>query len=154
VRTGAVVLLFLGAGLLIAELVVTSGLLGVSGALLLILGGVLLVDRFDPGWFADPSAHEGVPLRLVLPTTLAVAGFGVFLAFRSAQTRRLPQRVGDAGMLGEQGTTLGPISSEGGEVFVHGERWRAFSPHPIPRGASIVVRRVEGLALYVDEVKT
>jgi membrane-bound serine protease (ClpP class) len=95
-----------------------------------------------------------VPLRLVLPTTLVVAGCAVFLAFRSAQTRRLPQRAGDAGMLGEHGNTLSPVSSEGGEVFVHGERWRAVAPHPIPPGASIVVRRVEGLTLYVDEVKT
>lgn len=154
VRTGAVILLFLGAGLLIAEVFVTSGLLGVAGAVLLVLGGVLLVDRFDPGWFVDRSARAAVPLRLVLPTTLVVAGIGVFLAFRSAQTRHLPQRVGDAGMLGERGTTLSPVSSEGGEVFVHGERWRAVSPHPIPRGAPIVVHRVDGLTLYVDEVKT
>jgi membrane-bound serine protease (ClpP class) len=154
VRAGAVVLLVLGVGLLIAELFVTSGLLGASGALLLVLGGVLLVDRFDPDWFVEPSAHVYVPLRLVLPTALVVAGFSVFIAFRSAQARRLPQRTGDAGLLGEQGTTLGPVSSEGGEVFVHGERWRALSPTPIQRGAPVVVRRVEGLTLYVDEVKT
>lgn len=154
VRTGAVVLLFLGIGLLIAEVFVTSGLLGVGGAVLLVLGGVLLVDRFDPGWFVDPSARASVPLPLVLPTALVVAGFAVFLAFRSAQTRRLPQLAGDAGLLGERGTTLGPVSSEGGEVFVHGERWRAVSASPIPQGAPVVVRRVEGLTLDVDEVKT
>jgi membrane-bound serine protease (ClpP class) len=154
VRTGAVVLLFVGIGLLIAELFVTSGLLGASGALLLVLGGVLLVDRFDPDWFVDPSARVFVPLPLVLPTALVVAGFAVFLAFRSAQTRRLPQLAGDAGLPGEQGTALSPVSSEGGEVFVHGEHWRAVSASPIPRGAPVVVRRVEGLTLYVDEVKT
>jgi membrane-bound serine protease (ClpP class) len=154
VRTGALVLLVLGVGLLIAELFVTSGLLGVGGALLLVLGGVLLVDRFDPDWFVEPSARTSVPLRLVLPTALVVAGFAVFIAFRSAQARRLPQRAGDVGLLGEQGTALGPVSSEGGEVFVHGEHWRALSPTSIPRGASVVVRRVEGLTLFVDEVKT
>jgi len=90
----------------------------------------------------------------VLPTALVVAGFAVFLAFRSAQTRHLPQLAGDVGLPGERGTTLGPISSEGGEVFVHGERWRAVSASPIPPGAPVVVRRVEGLTLYVDEVKT
>jgi membrane-bound ClpP family serine protease len=45
-------------------------------------------------------------------------------------------------------------ATEGGEVFVHGERWQAISPGPIPRGAQVVVRRVEGLTLHVDEVKT
>ncbi|MDY7225789.1 NfeD family protein [Hyalangium rubrum] len=153
VRAGAIVLLFLGAALLIAELFVTSGLLGAAGALLLVLGGVLLVDRFDPDWFIDPSARVEVPLRLVLPTSLVVAGFAVFIAFRGAQARTLPQRAGDVGLLGEQGTALGPLTTEGGEVFVHGERWKAVSPQPIPRGASVVVRRVEGLTLYVDEVK-
>jgi len=154
VRTGAVVLLLLGVGLLIAELFVTSGLLGAGGALLLVLGGVLLVDRFNPEWFVDRSAHASVPLSVVLPTAIVVAGFAVFLAFRSAQTRHLPQLAGDVGLPGERGTTLGPISSEGGEVFVHGERWRAVSASPIPPGAPVVVRRVEGLTLYVDEVKT
>ena len=56
--------------------------------------------------------------------------------------------------MGETGTALGPVSAEGGEVFVHGERWRALSSAPLPRGARVVVRRVEGLTLYVDEVKS
>jgi membrane-bound serine protease (ClpP class) len=154
IRTGAIVLLILGVGLLIAELFVTSGLLGGGGALLLVLGGVLLVDRFDPDWFIEPSAGLHVPLRLMLPSALVVAGFSVFIAFRGAQSRRLPQRVGDLGLLGEQGTVLAPVSAEGGEVFVHGERWRAISPTPLPHGAHVVVHRVEGLTLHVDEVKT
>jgi membrane-bound serine protease (ClpP class) len=154
VRAGAIVLLALGVGLLIAELFVTSGLLGGAGALLLILGGVLLVDRFDPDWFVDPSARVHVPLRLVLPSAIVVAGFSVFVAFRGAQSRRVPQHAGDEGLLGERGTVLAPVSAEAGEVFVHGERWRAVSPTPIPSGAHVVVRRVEGLTLHVDEVKT
>ncbi len=154
VRAGAIALLVLGAGLLIAELFITSGLLGVAGALLLILGGVLLVDRFDPEWFVDAPSRFHLPLRLVLPTTLVVAGFAFFVAFRGAQSRALPQQAGDAGLLSERGVVLHPVSPEGGEVFIHGERWHALSPTPIPRGAPVVVRRVEGLTLYVEEVKT
>jgi membrane-bound serine protease (ClpP class) len=90
----------------------------------------------------------------VLPTTLVVAGFAVFLAFRAAQTRRMPQLVGGVGLVGERGTALTPVSPEGGEVFVHGERWRALASSPILGGAPVVVRHVEGLTLYVDEVKT
>jgi membrane-bound serine protease (ClpP class) len=153
VRTGAVVLLVLGAGLLIAELFMTSGLLGAAGAVLLLLGGVLLVDRFDPDWFVEPASRVSVPLRLVLPSTLVVAGFAALIAWRGAQSRRLPQHAGDLGLVGEQGTVLAPVSTEGGEVFVHGERWRAVCPSPLPRGAQVVVRRVDGLTLYVDEVK-
>ncbi|XXF78874.1 NfeD family protein [Myxococcaceae bacterium GXIMD 01537] len=150
VRAGALALLLLGAGLIVAELFVTSGLLGAAGTLLLVLGGLFLVDRMEPGWFVEPSV--GLPLRLVLPLALVFAGMAVYVAVRGAQARRMPQRTGDAGMVGEKGTALALVSAEGGEVFVHGERWRAVSPQPLPKGTPVVVRRVEGLTLFVDEV--
>jgi membrane-bound serine protease (ClpP class) len=151
VRTGAIVLLLLGVALLVAELFVTSGLLGAAGTVLLVLGGVFLVDRFDADWFVDRPLR--VPLSTVLPTALFVAGAAVFLAFRAAQTRRIPQRAGDVGLVGEVGQVLEPVSPSGGEVFVHGERWTAISASPLPSGARVVVRRVEGLTLFVDEVR-
>jgi membrane-bound serine protease (ClpP class) len=152
VRAGALVLLLVGAALIVAELFVTSGLLGATGVVLLALGGLFLVDRFDPGWFVDRSFH--LAWEWVVPTTVVLAGAAAYVAYRSAQTRRLPQQGGDAGLVGEHGTALASVSPEQGEVFVHGERWRATSPAPIRPGAPVVVRRVEGLMLFVDEVKT
>ncbi|MCY1073961.1 NfeD family protein [Archangium lansingense] len=152
VRTGAIVLLLLGVALLVAELFVTSGLLGTAGLGLLVLGGVFLVDRFDPGWFLDSPLQ--VPLRTMLPTAVFVAGAAVYLAFRAAETRRKPQLAGDAGLVGEMGQVLDTVSPSGGEVFVHGERWAALSSSPLPAGTRVVVRRVEGLTLFVDEVKS
>lgn len=152
VRTGAVVLMLVGAALIVAELFVTSGLLGAAGAVLLMLGGLFLVDRFDPGWFVDRSFH--LSWQWVVPTTAVLAGAAAYVAYRGAQTRRLPQQGGDAGLVGEHGTALASVSPEQGEVFVHGERWSATSPAPIRPGAPVVVRRVEGLTLFVDEVKT
>ncbi|MCE9673024.1 nodulation protein NfeD [Myxococcus stipitatus] len=152
VHAGALLLLLLGAGLIVAELFVTSGLLGVAGVVLLGLGGVFLVDRFDPGWFVDRSFR--VSWAWLVPTTVLLGGAAAYVVWRSAQTRGMPQRGGDAGLVGEEGTTVVPVSPAGGEVFVHGEHWRATSPAPIRRGAQVVVRRVEGLTLFVDEVKT
>jgi membrane-bound serine protease (ClpP class) len=152
VRAGALILLVLGVGLLVAELFFTSGLLGAAGLLLLVLGGVFLVDRFDPEWFLDRPLR--LPLRTVLPTAAFVAGAAVFLAFRAAQARDLPQQAGDVGLVGEVGHVLDTVSPSGGEVFVHGERWAAVSSIPLPSGARVVVRRVEGLTLFVDEVKS
>jgi len=152
VRAGALALLLVGVALIVAELLVTSGLLGAAGVVLLTLGGVFLVDRFDPGWFVDRSFQ--LSWSWVAPTTAVLAGAAAYVAYRSAQTRRLPQQGGDAGLVGEQGTALDSVSPEHGAVFVHGERWRATSPTPIRPGASVVVRRVEGLTLFVDEVKT
>ncbi|MCY0998827.1 nodulation protein NfeD [Myxococcus sp. MISCRS1] len=151
VRTGALLLLLLGVALIVAELFVTSGLLGASGVVLLGLGGLFLVDRFDPGWFVDPSFR--VTWAWLIPTTLVLAGATAYIAWRGAQTRKLPQLGGDAGLVGEEGTTLSPTSPENGEVFVHGERWRATSPKPLRQGTHVVVRRVDGLTLFVDEVK-
>ncbi|HEY0093937.1 MAG TPA: NfeD family protein, partial [Archangium sp.] len=152
VRAGAIVLLLLGVALLVAELFITSGLLGAAGLGLLVLGGVFLVDRFDPDWFLDTPLR--VPLRTMLPTAIFVAGAAVFLAFRAAETRRKPQLAGDVGLVGEVGQVLDAVSPSGGEVFVHGERWAAVSSAPLAPGARVVVRRVEGLTLFVDEVKT
>ncbi|HZI13550.1 MAG TPA: NfeD family protein [Myxococcus sp.] len=152
VRAGALALLLLGAALLVAELFFTSGLLGAAGVVLLALGGLFLVDRLDPGWFVDRSFH--LSWQWVVPTSVVLGGAAAYIAWRGAQTRRLPQQGGDVGLVGEQGTALAPVSPEAGEVFVHGERWRATSPTPIRPGAHVVVRRVEGLTLFVDEVKT
>jgi membrane-bound serine protease (ClpP class) len=152
VRAGALALLLVGAALLVAELFVSSGLLGAAGVVLLGLGGLFLVDRLDPGWFVDRSFQ--MSWTWVVPTTAVLAGAAAYVAYRSAQTRRMPQQGGDAGLVGEQGTVLAPVTPDNGEVFVHGERWRATSPAPIRPGAHVVVRRVEGLTLFVDEVKT
>ena len=152
VRAGALILLVLGMGLLVAELFFTSGLLGAAGLVLLVLGGVFLVDRFNPEWFIDRPLR--LPLSTVLPTAAFVAGAAVFLAFRAAEARRLPQQAGDMGLVGEVGHVLDTVSASSGEVFVHGERWAAVSSTPIPSGARVVVRKVEGLTLFVDEVKS
>ncbi|NVJ06173.1 nodulation protein NfeD [Myxococcus sp. AM001] len=152
VRAGAVLLMLVGAALIIAELFVASGLLGATGVVLLGLGGLFLVDRFDPEWFVDRSFH--VSWTWLVPTTVALAGAAAYVAYRSAQTRRIPQRGGDLGLVGERGTALAPVTPERGEVFIHGERWLATSTTPIRSGAHVVVRGMEGLTLFVDEVPT
>ena len=151
IQAGAVILLVIGFGLIVAELFVTSGLLGAAGVALLVLGGILLVDRFDPGWFVDRSFR--IPLTMLLPSALTLGGCLVFLVVRSAQARRLPQRVGDAGLVGEVGEALTAVGPEAGEVFVHGERWSARAPEPISRGARVRVERVENLKVHVVEEK-
>lgn len=152
IQLGAVVLLVLGLGMIAAELFVTSGLLGAGGALLLALGGVLLVDRFDADWFVDPSFE--LPLRLVLPTALAFGGIAVYVVVRAGKSRKLPQRGGDVGLIGEQGRALSDVGPESGEIFVHGERWQARSRAPVEAGRRVVVRGIEGLVLEVEEVGT
>lgn len=149
IRAGAVVLMLLGVGFIIAELFASHGLLALAGTGLLALGGVLLVDRARPGWMVDRTF--GLPPELVLPTVAVLGGAAFYVVLKAGQTRRLPQRGGDAGLVGERGRALSPLGARGGEVFVHGERWRAVAERDIPEGAPVVVRRVDGLTLYVEE---
>lgn len=149
---GAVLLLGVGAALIAAELFVASGLLGAGGVLLLVLGGLFLFEPVSPEWFTDRSFT--LPLRLIVPMAVVLGGLAVFLAVRSAQTRRLAYRSGPDGMVGEHGQVLIPFVEGKGEVFVHGERWSAKSSGPLAPGMRIHVTRVEGLTLHVEREHT
>ncbi|WP_373049349.1 NfeD family protein [Vulgatibacter sp.] len=150
VQAGAIALMLVGIGLIVAELFVASGLLGVGGMVLLVLGGVLLVDDVDFEWFVEPSF--GISLGFLIPTVVVLGAGAVYLLVRAAEARTIPQLGGDVGLLGERGRALSAIGPGGGEVFVHGERWRAISVRPIAAGAPVAVRNVDGLTLTVEEI--
>ena len=150
VEAGAIALLLVGIGLIVSEIFVASGLLGAVGVILLALGGILLVDRVDFEWFVEPSF--GISLRVLIPTVLVLGGGALYLMLRAGQTRNAPQRAGDVGMIGEKGRVLDDVGPDGGEVFVHGERWRAISARPIAPGTTVVVRKVDGLTVTVEEL--
>lgn len=150
IQAGAIVLLVIGAGLVGSEFFVGNGMLGLTGVLLLAIGGVLLVDRVDTDWFVEPSF--AISWWVVLPTAALAGGTMVYVAIRAAEARKAPQRTGDVGMIGELGRTLSETHPGGGDVFIHGERWQALSPKPIPALRPVRVVRVEGLTLWVEEV--
>ena len=111
IRAGAVLILLLGVALIAAELFAAHGALALCGTGLLFLGGLLLVDRTRPGWLVDRSF--GPPLPVLIPSVLLLGGGAVYLALKAAQTRRLPQRGGDAGLVGEHGQALTRARSRG-----------------------------------------
>lgn len=150
IQAGGVLLLVAGLGLIVAEFFVASGLLGAAGVGLLLLGGLLLVDRFDPEWFVEPSF--AISWEFLLPLVLLLGGAAVYMVYRAAQTRKIDHKVGDLGLVGQKGRALSRIDEKGGTVFVFGERWNARSETPIEEGASVVVRRVEGLTITVEEI--
>ncbi len=152
VKAGAVVLLVIGMGLIVSEIFVGNGMLAVAGLVLLGLGGILFIDRFDTSWFVEPSFH--LPARTLMPTLLTLGGTAGYLAWRAAQTRHLPMRVGDVGMIGEVGRALTEIGPEGGDVMVHGELWQAKSLQPIAKERRVVVKGIEGLTVLVEEAAT
>jgi membrane-bound serine protease (ClpP class) len=152
IQAGAIALLVVGVGLIIAEFFAGNGLLAATGVLLVGLAGVLLVDRFDPEWFVEPSFR--VPLAFLIPSTAVLGGLAAYVVLRAAEGRKRPQLGGDVGMVGEAGLALTEIGPEGGQAFVHGEVWSARSDHPIAPQKPVRVRRIDGLILRVDEVTT
>src|SRR5690606_35635959 len=129
IQAGGVLLLVAGLGLIVAEFFVASGLLGAAGGGLLLLGGLLLVDRFDPEWFVDPSF--AISWEFLLPHVIRLGGATTERVSRAAQTRKIDHMVGDLGNVGKKGRALSRIDEKGGTVFVFGERWNTRSETPI-----------------------
>ncbi len=147
---GGLVLVLLGIGLMIAEVYVTSyGMLGLGGAVLLVLGGILVVDPASEPHYMDPSL--GVDWSVLVPTVVALGSAFLYIGYYVVRSQRRRLETGSEGMLGLVGEARSGIDSEGGRVFVRGELWKAVSEKPIQAGSRIVVKKVEGLRLHVEE---
>jgi membrane-bound serine protease (ClpP class) len=135
-------LLLLGVVLMAAEAFVPSfGALGIGGVVAFVIGALMLVNGDVPGL--------QVSLAFVMPlaatSALLLAGVGYF-ALRS---RRRPAVSGAEGMVGATAVALDDIDTEGW-VRASGERWRAHSTAPLPRGAKARIKAVHDLMLEIE----
>jgi membrane-bound serine protease (ClpP class) len=150
VNAGAVALILIGTGLLIAEAYVTThGLAGAGGAACVVLGMLFFVDRSSSEYRFDPGAFTLSPW-IVWPVPIALALMLGFIAWRVAAVRRRPLLLGASGLLGERGHALSAVGPDAGEVFVHGEYWQARSAVAIPEGAGVRVTALKGLVVTVE----
>jgi membrane-bound serine protease (ClpP class) len=149
VNVAAVLLLLAGAGLLVSEAYFTShGVAGVAGAVCLVVGMLFLVKSSGSPTF-DPGALRVSPW-VVWPTPIALAAVFGFMGWKVARGRRIPLQLGSPALLGAPAEALSDVGPEGGEVFLHGEYWRARSRTAIPRGTRVRVVAVEGLVVTVE----
>ena len=150
VNAGAVLLLLAGVGLLVVEgYVTTHGIAGAAGAVCVLLGTLLFIDKSAPEYRFDPAAFQLSP-AVVWPTPLALAAVLGFVSWKVVSSRRGKLVSGAPGLVGETGEALEDVGPEGGNVFVHGEYWRARAAQPVPRGSRVRVVSVEGLVLGVE----
>ncbi|HET9555158.1 MAG TPA: nodulation protein NfeD [Anaeromyxobacteraceae bacterium] len=150
VDVGAVLLVVTGVALLVVEgYVPAHGLAGLGGAACVVLGTLFFVDRTSPDYLFDPAAFSLSPW-LVWPTPLALCAVLGFVAWKVARARRAPLQLGSTALVGSLGEALAGVDAGGGEVFVHGEYWRARSRSPIAAGARVRVVAVEGLTVTVE----
>ena len=88
-------------------------------------------------------------------TALAVAVFATILAlvvWAIVRVHRSRPQTGAESLIGEEGEAATDINPKG-QVFVHGEYWRARSKQPIAKGEEIRVVGHRGLVLFVERIE-
>jgi membrane-bound serine protease (ClpP class) len=138
--TGAALLL-LALSLFVLELKFTShGILGVGGAVSMLLGAMILVNG-PP----EMRIHWSTALSVTLPFALIT----MFLVSLAVKARRNKVLTGEAGLVDEIGIARTPLTPSG-QVFVHGEYWEAIGSTNAEPGTRVRVTAVEGLTLHVE----
>ncbi len=142
INYAGLLLILFGVILLIAEIkVVSHGVLTIGGIVSMILGSLML--------FEVPEADLRVSWWVILPTVGATAA--IFALAVTAGVRALYQRssTGYSGLIGQVAVARSPLAPEG-QVFIHGELWRAVAEDgAVAEGESVKVTAVEGLTLKV-----
>jgi membrane-bound serine protease (ClpP class) len=132
----------------------THGVLGIGGVISMTLGALLLIR--------SPLTGMGVRLSTALGVALPFAVIVIILMRLVLRSRSWKPAVGKEELIGEMGEITEPVSTPSGPeaamgmVRVHGELWRAAARagENIPVGAQVRVRKVNGLTLEVEPVKT
>lgn len=142
-----VLLILLAVGLFILEAKLTShGALGLAGALAMILGALFLIR--------SPLTGAGVSLSTAVGVTAPFALVTIYLMRLVLRSFRWKPATGTEQMIGAAGEVTQAIETSGrGQVFVHGELWRAVAREGIAKGARVRVVRVDGLTLHVEPVE-
>jgi membrane-bound serine protease (ClpP class) len=137
---GAALLLLAIAFFVLEAKFASHGVLGVGGAIAMTIGAVILLNG-PP----EMRIHWITALSVALPFMI----LSIFLMSMALKTRQSRVLTGISALLDEVGTARTSLTPCG-QVFIHGEYWRAVGSANINSGSQVRVRRVEGLTLYVD----
>jgi membrane-bound serine protease (ClpP class) len=140
-----VALLLLGIALLVIDAHVTShGALTVSGLIAFVIGALML--------FRNAPAPYHANAWLIASIALVLGSAWLFAMTKAVQVSRSPVSVGPQTIVGEIGEFRGD-----GQVFVHGELWRANTPEGLSlrRGQKVRDDGIEpGLVLDVEPLES
>src|SRR5579864_2935605 len=125
----------------------THGILGIGGAIAMVLGALMLVH--SP--ITTGGVHPGIALAVTIPVALIV----IFLMRLVLRSFRWKRATGTDELLGAVGEMIEPVALAGakGMVLVHGELWRAAASEPIAKGTQVRVNSVQGLTLTVEPLR-
>jgi membrane-bound serine protease (ClpP class) len=119
----------------------THGVLTIGGVISFLIGSLMLFNRADPLF--------RLSLSYIIPATLVTAAFFIFVIGKGLRAQLLPVKAGAETMVGKTVTTLTPIDSRSGRIFVEGEYWNAVSDTPIEKGEAAEIAAVQGLTVKV-----
>jgi membrane-bound serine protease (ClpP class) len=142
INYAGLLLILFGIVLLIAEIkVVSHGVLTIGGVIAILLGSIMLVDT--------PEMPLRVSWTVILPVVATTAGIFVFAVSAGIRAQMRRPATGSEGLIGQVGVARTTLDPEG-QVFVHGEIWRAVSESgTIAEGEPVRVVRVDSLTLRV-----
>jgi membrane-bound serine protease (ClpP class) len=121
----------------------SHGILGIGGAISMVLGAVMLVN----GPIPEMRIRWATAIGLAAPFSLIT----MMLVTLAVRARLNKVETGSEGMIGITGSAVTELKPEG-KVFVRGEYWNAVAPRPVPAGTEVKVTAVEKLKLTVEPV--
>lgn len=141
VNYAGLALIVLGIILMIAEVMAPSfGALGIGGIVAMVIGSIILIDTDVPGFSVS---------RPLIGAIATVGSLGLMTIIGVAvKARRRPVVAGREQLVGQTGTAQDSFEGDG-HVYVHSERWNAFSRQPVKKGEAVEVTSVDGLTLEV-----
>jgi membrane-bound serine protease (ClpP class) len=143
INYAGLLLIVLALVLFVMEAFITShGVLGVGGAVSMLLGSMMLID--------SPIPALRISWIVIIPVVAASALLFIFTVTIAIRAHRSRVDTGREGLIGIAGTARTDIHDDG-QVYLRGEIWNARSEEPIAKGTEIVVLAVEGLRLTVKK---
>jgi membrane-bound serine protease (ClpP class) len=149
VNYAGLALIILGLIFIVAEAFMPSfGILGIGGVVAFVAGSIILMD----------GSSQQVSLPLIGGTAAVAGGFMLWTVGRVLSLRRRKvvsgvEQMTEAAAVALDDFTAQADGSYGGHVKLSGERWNAFSDHPIRKGMHLRVLQVKGLSVQVAEAE-
>jgi membrane-bound serine protease (ClpP class) len=122
--------------------IVSHGALTIGGIISMVLGSLLL--------FESPLPYMRVSLVVIITVVAGTALFFLVAIGLALRARKRKVTTGGRGLVGEVGVARSALKPEG-DVFIHGETWKAEADQPIKKGEKVLVTGVEHLTLKVTK---
>jgi membrane-bound serine protease (ClpP class) len=143
INYAGLMLIVFALALFVGEAFITShGILGVGGAIAMLMGSIMLIDSSAPA--LQISWAVIVPVVLI-SSLLFIVTFTV-----AVRVHREKADTGKEGLIGKQAEVISDLDHNG-QVFVRGEYWNARSTESVQKGDNVVVVSVDGLTLIVKK---